>query len=566
MHVENAAAIDVRIPLGIAKVDKAARTVEGIATQEVQDVHGQIVDHESMKAVLADWPGNIREMHQPIAVGKALKVESDDEKKATIVRSRISKGAPDTWEKVLDGTLSMYSIGGKGVVKTVKNAAGEEEQRIFMTSLHEISLVDNGACPTAKFDIVKSVDGASIECQPEEPAEVQHALLGLNVTRFVTAGGALAQLVTKAIAAAAGEVDVEKRNYPAVWQIEQTLCAIACLERLAAEEWWKAESGDATETDRTQLEVLKNAVELVLSYLMSEFSAQFEKPAEGEVTNVARIAALVDQAAFNLPVTFGKLTGSGELLIAKAGARHSKTDMAMLQQMHDTAISLGAACKAQECEACKLAKDAAAEKPAETPAEPATAPAVPAGPDTTEKASPAGQEPPQDATAQPTEGQEGQPAAAAPAAPAPATPAVPVQAAAGLPGTEVLNIVKAAVAEALAAQEATHKTAIAELTARVEKLSNEPVSGGPKARATSEGIPVHKSLGNGAAAADLSAFDPSVVTTFAAQLSAEAKTEDERLRIATNLLKFQHSTGNGAVAIRQTTGRPRAIETPDAGQ
>jgi hypothetical protein len=166
MQVEHATAIDVHIPLAIAKVDKDARTVEGIATQEVKDVQGHVVDHESMQAVLAAWPGNIREMHQPKAVGKAVKVVSDDENKATIVRSYISKGAPDTWEKVLDGTLSMYSIGGKGVLKMAKNAAGEDEQRLFMTNLAEISLVDNGACPTAKFDRRPSTASPSSASRP----------------------------------------------------------------------------------------------------------------------------------------------------------------------------------------------------------------------------------------------------------------------------------------------------------------------------------------------------------------------------------------------------------------
>jgi hypothetical protein len=53
-------------------------------------------------------------------------------------------------------------------------------------------------------------------------------------------------------------------------------------------------------------------------------------------------------------VVFGKLTGTGELWIAKAGARHSKSDVQMIQAMHDTAMSLGAACAKPE--ASKVAK------------------------------------------------------------------------------------------------------------------------------------------------------------------------------------------------------------------
>jgi hypothetical protein len=173
----------------------------------------------------------------------------------------------------------------------------------------------------------------------------------------------------------------------------------------------------------------------------------------------------------------------------------------------------------------------------------------------------ADQAPAQAATAPPAESQAGVAAAAAPAAPA-AAPETPIAQATGLTSADVQTLVKAAVAEAVAVQKATSDAAIAELRTQVEKLSNEPVPGGPKARATTEGTPVHKSIGNGAAA-DLSAVDPQQVTAFAAQLAAEAKTEEEKLRIVTNLLKFQHATGAGAVAIQQTTGRPRAIEAAE---
>lgn len=574
MQVELANAIDVHIPLTISKVNKETREVEGILSQEIKDVQGHVVDHESMKAVLADWPGNIREMHQPIAVGKAVKVISDDDNKCTILRARISKGAPDTWEKVLDGTLSMYSIGGKGVLKAVKTAAGDDEQRLFMTKLVESSLVDNGACPTAKFEIVKSVDGQSVECQPAELPDPDIAETQTSVHVLRTAGGmreVLARLlpilttekVAKALqvhevaSVAVAKLEalpaeqVEKSSYPTPYMIERTLGAIATLESILADEWWKLldkasydpESDHAA--DRAQVQVLRGAIELVLAYLASEFNAQFadmDAEAAGPEVAMSRSAELVKQAAFALPVVFGKLTGTGELWIAKAGARHSKSDVQMIQAMHDTAMTLGASCKAADCEQCKTAAVKAAATP---PAEP------------TEKAVPAGQAPAQEATTPPAEGQEGVAAATAPATPA-AAPETPIAQAAGLTA-DVQTLVKAAVAEAVAVQKATSDAAIAELRTQVEKLSNEPVPGGPKARATTEGTPVHKSIGNGAAA-DLSAVDPLQLEAFAAQLAAEAKTEEEKLRIVTNLLKFQHATGAGAVAIQQTTGRPRAIE------
>ncbi len=550
----------VTIALKLAKVDKEKREVEGIATQEIRDVSNEIVDHESMKAVLAAWPGNIREMHQPKAVGKAVKVISDDELKATIVRSYVSKGAPDTWEKVLDGTLSMYSIGGTGKRITTKNAAGESENRILMTALHEISLVDNGACPTAKFQIVKFADGECVECQPaelpEEPtAQPSAAELPADVRarRDVVARllpGLTTQKATKALAAhqvasaaiatleTAPAAAVQKTSYPTPWMIEQTLCAIACLERIVAEEWWKAEGAEGSETDRLQLEVLKNAIELVLAYLLSEFSAQFEKEPEDDALALARRATLVDTVEKALPAVWGKVDGTGQLWFAKRGARHSAADMQMVQAMHDTSVTLGAACSMPETDEEKAAAAAKSTISVNSPA-----PAVPVAP-ATEKAVPASQAPAAPVIAQASEAQP-----IPPAAPAIAAPSAAVQQAVGLTPEQIQTLVDSAVAKATQALQATSDVTIAELRSQITKLSNEPVPGGPKARATgTEGTPVMKTLGNGAGA--LPDVDPALVVAFAQELAKSATTEGERSRIVENLLRFQHMTGTGAVALR----------------
>ena len=60
-------------------------------------------------------------MHQPIAAGSWLISErmnsSIRRQKSSIAafssQHYVSKGAPDTWEKVLDGTLTGFSIGGE---------------------------------------------------------------------------------------------------------------------------------------------------------------------------------------------------------------------------------------------------------------------------------------------------------------------------------------------------------------------------------------------------------------------------------------------------------------------
>jgi hypothetical protein len=560
--------VTVQIPL-VLKVDKAKREVEGIATQEVKDVHGETVDHDSMKAVLADWPGNIREMHQPKAVGKAVKVVSDDDRKATIVRARISKGAEDTWEKVLDGTLSMFSIGGTGKRVTQK-VNGKDETRIVMSALHEISVVDNGACPTAKFDIVKFVDGHSIETElaggPDDetpaPITVAKARLLALVTQFAAAPKAKAaaeQLITK-VAADAEALVIEKAGRPEPYDVETALSCIALLERLVTQEWWQRREqeamGDDTSSQDAQLAVLQHAIQLVLAFLVSEIAAQFEaQPETATVANVRR-AALVEDADKVAPWTFGRLDTTGQLWVAKAGARHSRTDVTMIQTMHDTAIALGALCasahSADQATAKAAAPDAApqgvayAQPPVAEPT-PAETPVVVSNVTDGQTLTVTSSEAPAPAHTEPVAKNEPAQPVAQPAAAAAPVVAEPT------PLDAVQKLISDAVSQALATQKATHDTAIAELTTRIEKLAAEPLPGGPKARATSEATPVHKSLG-GDAGPPAVTVDLAAVTTFATELAKDASTEEERLRIATNLVRFQHRTGQGGMAV--STGRP----------
>jgi len=153
-----------------AKVDKENRTVSGFATLDNVDRHGDIVTSEASKGAFERFRGNIREMHQPIAVGKILSFNEEDyydaesgkNYKGVFVQAYISKGAQDTWEKVLDGTLTGFSIGGNIVKASMEPGETEEdeERRVIKEyDLHELSLVDNPANPLANvFSIQKSGD------------------------------------------------------------------------------------------------------------------------------------------------------------------------------------------------------------------------------------------------------------------------------------------------------------------------------------------------------------------------------------------------------------------------
>ena len=73
----------------------------------------------------------------------------------------ISKGAEDTWQKVLDGTLRSFSIGGKVIEKSEsadKMFRGKPVNIIKKYVLGELSLVDNPANALAIIDIIKVND------------------------------------------------------------------------------------------------------------------------------------------------------------------------------------------------------------------------------------------------------------------------------------------------------------------------------------------------------------------------------------------------------------------------
>jgi len=163
---------NVRLSMPFSKVDKERRIVSGFATLDNLDKQNDIVTPEASLNAFKKFRGNIREMHQPIAVGKMVSFKEDkyfdpETKKmysGIYVSTYISKGAQDTWEKVLDGTLSGFSIGGK----MNKWDDGYDEKmdskvRIIKDyDLVELSLVDTPANQFANIISVEKVDGVDV--------------------------------------------------------------------------------------------------------------------------------------------------------------------------------------------------------------------------------------------------------------------------------------------------------------------------------------------------------------------------------------------------------------------
>ena len=147
------------------KIDEEKRTVSGFATLDNVDAHGDIIDAAASIDAFKRFRGGLREMHTNNAVGTLVSFEEakkyyDEEKKiytGVYITAKVSKGAQDTWEKVLDGTYKGFSIGGKIKKRDKLAVDGVERPVIKEYDLIEVSLVDNPANPLANVLTVRKV-------------------------------------------------------------------------------------------------------------------------------------------------------------------------------------------------------------------------------------------------------------------------------------------------------------------------------------------------------------------------------------------------------------------------
>ena len=163
---------NLRLSMPFSKVDKERRIVSGFASLDNLDKQDDIVTAEASMEAFAKFRGNIREMHQPLAVGKMVDFKAekyfDPESKkfynGVFVSAYVSKGAQDTWEKVLDGTLAGFSIGGR--MNKWDDGFDEKSDKVIRIikqyDLVELSLVDSPANQFANIVSVEKVDGVDV--------------------------------------------------------------------------------------------------------------------------------------------------------------------------------------------------------------------------------------------------------------------------------------------------------------------------------------------------------------------------------------------------------------------
>lgn len=163
---------NINFSVPFTKVNREKRTVSGFATLDNLDQTGDVVTAEASLKAFENFRGNIREMHGSLAVGKMVSfkpetyydAKSGEFYNGVYVDAYISKGAQDTWEKVLDGTLSGFSIGGKIVESDneVNKATGQSVRFIKDYALMELSVVDSPANELCNILSIQKMNGELI--------------------------------------------------------------------------------------------------------------------------------------------------------------------------------------------------------------------------------------------------------------------------------------------------------------------------------------------------------------------------------------------------------------------
>lgn len=162
---------DFTMFLDFSKRDDDQRMVYGYATTAALDSQDEIVEIDATEKAAEDYKmwRNIREMHQPSAVGTAPIVEM--KKNGLWIGAKIIDDS--AWKKVKEGVYKGFSIGGKKLkaIQDYDLNLNKAITRIKEYLLTEISLVDRPANPLATFSFVKR-DLSEVESVKEIKEEV----------------------------------------------------------------------------------------------------------------------------------------------------------------------------------------------------------------------------------------------------------------------------------------------------------------------------------------------------------------------------------------------------------
>ncbi|PNG25505.1 hypothetical protein [Methylocella silvestris] len=155
----------LRMFIPITKVDAAQRLVYGLATAEAEDRAGEICDYASTEPFYEKWSaaiaaatggkslGNLRAMHGPVAAGKVMQINFNDEEKQIEICAKVIDDAE--WNKVAEGVYTGFSQGGA----YAQRWTDDQGLTRYAADPNEISLVDLPCLPQACFEMIK-LDGS----------------------------------------------------------------------------------------------------------------------------------------------------------------------------------------------------------------------------------------------------------------------------------------------------------------------------------------------------------------------------------------------------------------------
>jgi len=153
---------------GKSKEPDGSYLVSGKITDSTLDLDQQRVDPEWAEKAVGDWfrdYGNIREMHQPVAVGKAKSLSGNGSDGFDIIAKVVD---PVAINKLENDIYTGFSIGIKGTKldKTDKALAVAPQGIINGGKIIEVSIVDVPANPNAKFTLAKAAEiGDTLDLQ-----------------------------------------------------------------------------------------------------------------------------------------------------------------------------------------------------------------------------------------------------------------------------------------------------------------------------------------------------------------------------------------------------------------
>ena len=339
--------VSMKLFAEISKVDDEKRMVYGYASTEALDNQGEKVSKDALARALPDYMkfANIREMHQPSAVGVAKQANIDD--KGMYLAAKV---VDDTaWKKVKEGVYKGFSIGGRSVSKV--------DNMITDLRLTEISLVDRPANPEAVIEVWKADDGKTAQERAVE-----------ELAKMLDAGSISPERLVELAKGESTKADTAEKPVDGI-DLQKYLGAeaydAACAIRALGEVYMllERESGEG-ENFPDQIEALKAVVARLKDFIASEIMEPMEME-EGEAPEIEVETeeeegekGMKGMKAEDEEKTYAE--GSEEEMVemadkittlAKAGRTISAKTMNKLQAMHDAVAALGAKCSKMDEEA-----------------------------------------------------------------------------------------------------------------------------------------------------------------------------------------------------------------------